>query len=251
MNNDKSDYQRGLLYFFCLMICICSLFITIPDGDNLYYKLLGLFGISPGIELGTTTLYIYMLIPLGAAILSARKVLKYWQDYGSRFKEYTFVLRFLPVIISVLILFVSTDTLAPSCIDRMYYSVISQHKGLQSIICYSEGNSLEFEFTGNIRTYLCDITFTNLGNETLEFKAKLIYNDAQDNQKVFQINDSNEDGIFILHPKQSLKYNRKFTEYYQTTSSSGYGVIEESTVVLLNGEEQYTPKLLVRHPNSF
>ena len=249
MSKDKSEYQKGLLYFCCLMVCIC-LFFTTPDGDNLFYKFLGLFGISSGIRLGNATLYIYMLIPLIAAILSIRKVLEYWWSYGLRFREYKFVLRYLPVIISVLVFSISTNTLSPSGIDRIYYFIISQRKGLQPIICYPAGNSLRFYFTGNIRTYSFDITFRNLGKETLEFKAKLIYNFDQENQEVYLKNDNNEVEIFTLQPKQCLEYNRKFTEYYQTTNSSGGAEFRTFTVVLLNDSIQYSPKLLIRHPNN-
>jgi len=103
MNQDKSDYRRGLIFFCVATICIISFFAA-PDGEPLLYKFIGLFGLAPGISLGASgTLYIYALVPIAIIILSARKILKYWHGYGARFKEYNALLRFLPVIIAGII----------------------------------------------------------------------------------------------------------------------------------------------------
>ena len=83
MKELKSEYKRGLLYFGILMLCILLLFTT-PDGKSIYYGLLGLLGINPGIPIGSgTTLYIYGIIPLAAIIVCIRKVFIYWRGYGS------------------------------------------------------------------------------------------------------------------------------------------------------------------------
>ena len=95
------------------MFCVFSWFTT-PDGDTLFYKLIGLFGLSPGIPVGSSsTLYIYMFLPLIAAIVSIRKILRYWHGYGTKFKECSTILRYLPALIVIPILLFS-NVVTPS-----------------------------------------------------------------------------------------------------------------------------------------
>ncbi|MCL2773511.1 MAG: hypothetical protein FWD71_09195 [Oscillospiraceae bacterium] len=235
MNKEKSDYRRGLLYFACLMICIC-LFFTTPDRDTLFYKFLGLFGIKPGINIGNNaTLYIYMLIPLIAGILSIRKVLAYWRSYGIKFKEYNVFLRFLPGFIIVLVFLFSAN------INSIYYTVIGLRGGLQSIVYYSDSyNDFSFNYTENIQTYSYYLTFKNCSNKTVEFSVKLTeYDDFPD----VLIKDYNgEVKTFILPPKQTGTYTGKFTENAKTKYSSANGSYPADSIILLNDKEQYSPK---------
>jgi len=98
VSENKSDYRRGLLFFCIVMVCVIS-FFTAPGGEPFLYKFIGLFGLSPGISLGSGTLYIYGLVPIIVIVLSIRKILKHWYSYGARFRGYNVFLRFLPVII--------------------------------------------------------------------------------------------------------------------------------------------------------
>ena len=121
---NKSDYINGLLFFILVLFCVCLTFQT-PDGDNLFYKLLGVFRINPGIRLGANiSLHIYPLIPLTATIVSVKKILKYWQGYGLKFKEYNVFLRWLPVIIAIVVYLFSAN------IDSIFYALIGFEEGM-------------------------------------------------------------------------------------------------------------------------
>jgi len=245
MNESRSDYRRGLLYFGCLMVCIC-LFFTTPDGDSIFNKVLGLLGISPGIPLGNNgMLYIYGLIPLAAIILCTIKVFKYWRGYGSKFKEYNVFLRVLPVIIVLPVLFFS-NIVSPSGIDRIYGAVISQRTGLQAITYNPTNDLLSYDYSGNSRTYSYDFTFSNHSNEPLAFNVELVYHDMASSQEVYVRDANGAIKTFTLSPKQSAYFNGEFTEYHQTTSDYSGGQAAFS-VVLLNENEQYSPKPLVRY----
>jgi len=243
MNKDKSDYKQGLLCFICLVICI-GLFFTVPDGDTLLYKFLGLFGLSPGIPVGkNSTLYIYMLIPLIGAIASLKKVFKYWQGYGSRFTSYNFFLRHLPTFIVIVVLFIS-NMVYPSIIDRAYFAIISQRSGLRAVTYYGS-DTLEYKYTGNIRTYSCDLLFMNHSNDIVNFNVKLIFDHHEGDQEVFVKDDNGQIKVFTLSPKQITGHYGQFTEYHQTDYDSGGGSGIFS-IILLNDREQYSPKRLVR-----
>ena len=246
MDYDKLDFRKGLLYFTCLVFCVC-MFVTTPDGVSLFHNFLGLFGISPGIPLGSnSTLYIYMLIPLIAGIVCLKKTLKYWHSYGSRFKEYKFYLYRLPIIIVIVPVLLFSNIVTPSGIDRIYYSLLSQRSGIQAITFYS-ANNLRYEFTGNNRTFFYDFTLTNHGSESVEFQVKIEYRDSDGFQEVLVSDDNGNNRIFALPPKQGVSYRGNFTFHHQTTydSGSGQGIY---TIVLLNDNEQHQPKELVRYP---
>lgn len=245
MDNEKSDYQKGLLYYCCLMICICSFFTT-PDRDTLFYKFMGLFGISPGIQIGeNATLYVYMLIPLLIAILSIRKVFAYWWHYGSRFREYSKFLRYFPLLITVVVFLVSAN------MENIFYAVISRRSGLQSVVCYATNDrQLSYKFTGNIRTYSYDLTFENWGDEIIECKVKFLNDEVNsyDLPDTFIKDDNGEVKIFTLLPRQKTNYKSEFTEYHKTEDSSGVGYYSRPSFVLLNDDEQYSPKPIIKSP---
>jgi hypothetical protein len=254
-HSDKSDYRKGLLYFCCLITCI-SLWLTTPDGDTLFYKFLGLFGLSPGIRLrDNSTLYIYMLIPLIAAIFSLNKVFKYWHGYGSRFREYSSLLRTLPVFIIAIPVLLGSNIMHPSGMDHIYNAAISQRSGLQAVTCYAANEQLSYEFTGNNWTYSYDLAFDNHGNEAVEFNVKLLCNIWDDIQEAIIKDDNGQTKTFILPPKQMAYFTGEFTAYHQTTtgSGSGNGTLSGNdmwgfSVVILNDNEQHSPKRLVRRP---
>lgn len=245
MNNIKSDYRKGLIFFFILMICIFSCFMT-PDGDTLFYKFIGLFGLSPGIPLGSATLYIYMLVPLIAAIVSIKKVLKYWKNYGSKFKEYNIFLRYLPVFIAIPIMLFS-NIITPSLLDRAYFAVISQRNGLQSVTHYSTNKNLKYEFSGNIRTYSYEFALGNHSSETVKFNVKLAFENVDGLQEIFITEDSGELKTFSLPPKQLSFFAGEFIEHRQTMYQSGGGTAVFS-IVLVHDDEQYSPKQLKQQP---
>jgi hypothetical protein len=246
INSDKSDYRRGLLYFCGLLVCIC-LFFTTPDGESIFYRILGLFGIKPGIAIGSnSTLYVYWLIPIAAAIICIKKALKYWQGYGLKFKKYNYFLRVLPIIIIVPVFLVSTNMVSPSGIDRIYYAVVSQRSGLQAVTYSSADNFIEYQFSGSAWTYSYNITLENHGKDTLAFNIKLIPDRHERFREAF-IRDSNgEVTVFILRPRERSSISgRTIEHHYQSTYGSGKGSGTFS-VVLINDYEQTSPDRITR-----
>ena len=246
MNEAKSNYLRGLLYFCCLMVCVCMWFVT-PDGDTILYKILGLFGISSEIPLWTGgTLYIYMLMPLTAGIVCAGKILRYWGYPGSIFRKGNFLPRFIPLLILIpVLLFSNTGILSPPVIDRVYYAVTGQRDGLQSIVFYSDDdNAMRYSHTGNDWTFTYDLTFANCGGDILEFSVKLTSN-TRYLHDVFIKDESGKTKVFTIEPKQVITISGELAEHIENTSGSGGGIYSLS---IINEDEQHSPKPLVKHP---
>jgi len=245
MKNDKSCYRRGLIYYCGAIICFC-LFLTTPDGESFFKKLIGSFGISQGIRLGNNgTLYIYGIVPIAAGIVCIRKALKYWQGYGSRFKDYSILLRVLPLIIIVPVVLVSTNIVPPSGIDRIYYAAISQRNGLQAITYSSADRYLEYRYSENAWSYSYNIKLENHGNDTLTFNIKLIPEGHEGFHEAF-IRDENGDIIvFTLLPYQRSAFSGDTIEHLQSAyaSVSGSGIF---SIVLTNDYEQFSPKRIIR-----
>ena len=241
MNFDKSDYVRGLIHYCVLMVCICSFYKT-PDGDSLFYKFLGLFGISPGISIGNNaTLYIYSLVPLALAVYCIVGIFKYWYSYGLRFKKYNIFVRWLPIVIIIPVLLLS-NFIYPSMIDRAYYAAISQRDGFRAVTHYVTDRYIRYEFTRTDRTFSYDFILTNHGKEAVEFNVKLSYENTDGIENdVVVLESSGELKSFVLQPKQSSRYNGEFTAYVHTTYESGSGDSIFS-VVLFSDNEQYSPK---------
>ena len=93
MEELKSEYKKGMVYFGGLMICLCLL-LTTPDGVNIYMRLLGLVGLNRGIPIGDgSTLHLYGLPLLIAFIFCIKKILLHWRSYRSKFRELNTFLR--------------------------------------------------------------------------------------------------------------------------------------------------------------
>jgi hypothetical protein len=186
-----------------------------------------------------------MLIPLYAAIVCIKKILKYWQGYGSKFKHYNVLLRNLPLLIAIAILSFSS-VITPSLIDRMYFATISQRNGLQSISYYDTDKPIIIKFSENNRTISYDFAFGNHSNETVEFIVELMHLD--DLQEVFIKEDNGELKIFSLPPRRLTFFRGEFTEYHQAGYGNGSLTTRMFSVVLINDDEQYSPKPLARRP---
>jgi hypothetical protein len=246
MKELKSEYKRGLLYFGGLMICIC-LWFTTPDGVNIYHGILGLFGISPGIPIGSgATLYIYGLLPLIATIICIKKVFVYWRGYGTRFKEFNAFLRLLPLFIALPVILLS-NVIQPSLIDRMYYAILSQKNGLQAVSFFSAEDNLRYTFTGNYRTFTYCLALGNHSAEDVEFHLVFSYRDMDGMQEVYFMDATGDVKLFTLAPRQLTHYSGEFTAYIPTPYESGSGRSVFS-VILLNENEQHKPAVLVRRP---
>ena len=247
MNNTKTDFLKGLTYFLCLTVCVCLFFKT-PDGDTLLYELLGLFGISPGIPIGTNaTLYIYMLAPQAAGILFAIKAWKYWKNYREKFKGLHAALRFLPVFIILLIYF-AMRMLHPSVIERAYYTELSRRGGLRSVACYAPDHPFQFRTDQAGRTYSYAFTLANYGDEALEFNVELLRSRPADFLSDTLVKD--EDGqpkVFKLFPRQIERFIGEFTDPEHNNNVSGNGF----SIALINGGELYEPDNLVDRPSFF
>jgi len=228
------------------MICILLLFTT-PDGKSIYYGLLGLLGINPGIPIGSsTTLYIYGIIPLVAIIVCIRKVFVYWRGYGSRFKELNTFLRVVPLLV-VLPVIVFSNVVQPSLIDRVYFALLSQRSGLQAVSLYSAEDNLSYAFTGNNRTFSYNLVLGNHGNEDVEFQLVFSYQDMDGMQEVYFCDENGDATVFVLSPRQLAHFSGEFTAYIPTSNDSGSGGSKYS-VILLGEDEQYKPAHLVRRP---
>ena len=246
MTTTKQDYKKGLLFFCGIAICILS-FVTTPDGESLFHKLIGLIGIGPGIHIGDdVTLYIFMLIPIAAGIWFGKKVFKYWRGYGERFKELSILLRSLPVTILVAI-FIATSAINPSVVDRIYFFVISRQQGLRSITV-SAPHTLAYEYSGDYRTYSYTIWLNNHGSEAQEFSVKLLYEDLDGRHKVMVRDEDGDIKIFTLMPGQPSSFSGEFAVprdiWDSWRSFNGFF----SAVILVSDDEQHRPDLLVRRP---
>ena len=246
MDKEKSDYLKGLLYFGCLIICVC-LFFTTPDGDTLFYELLRLFGISPGIRIGHNgILYAYMLAPGAASVIFAIKMFGHWKNYRDRFKGLHPLLRFFPVFIAVLI-YLAVYGIHPSAINRAYYSELSRREGLQSISFYAPDTPFQFRTDETGRTYSYVFTLANHGDEPLQFNVELLHhNSAYLSVSDTLVKDANgEPMVFTLYPKQISRFIGEFTEPQQTDYISGNGF----SIAMINGDERIEPPALVERPN--
>jgi len=223
------------------------MFFSTPDGESFFYNLLRLVGISPGIPVGAnSTLYIYGIIPIAAAIVCVKKVLRYWQGYGLRFKCYNVFLRALPIIIIVPLFLVSTNMImSPSGIDRIYYAVISQRNGLQATTFSSTSNFLEYEFSGDTWKFTYNFTLENHGNETLEFNIVLTPKGHGGFPEALIRDENGEAKTFTLLPTQRMHVMGESIDYRQTADSSGSGRGTFS-IILINDHEQFSPKQIVR-----
>ena len=241
----QSEHKRGTLYFGGLMICICLL-LTTPDGVSIYLRLMGLLGINLSFPIGSGTLYLYGLPPLIAIIVCIKKVLAYWRDYRSRFKELNAFLRMLPVLVALPVIMLS-NVLQPSLIDRMYFAALSQQSGLQAVSFYSAEDNLRYWFLGNHRTITYNLTLGNHGDEYVEFHLVFSYQDMDGIQEVYFIDENGDAKLFTLAPRQLAHYSGEFTVYTPTSYESGNGQSIFS-VVLLSEDEQHRPARLVRRP---
>jgi len=250
MDNIKSDYRKGLLYFGFLMVCISTTFTT-PDGESIFHNFLGLFGISPGIPMGEhSTLYVFMLVPIIAGVICVKKVFRYWRGYRLKFKECNVLLRALPLVIVIPVLLLSNLIITPSGIDRIYFSVLSQRPGLQAVT-FQPVSHLNYTFTGSDRTYSYNFNLTNHGDETVEFNVKLVYIDWSSRDHEFNytealITDNRAEAKeFVLLPGQSANFRGSFMTYLPMEADGGSftGVF---SVMLLNEYEQHSPTRLVR-----
>lgn len=240
------EYKRGLLYFGSLMICICLLFTT-PDGVSIYYGLLGLIGINPGIPIGSnSTLYIYGIVPLALIIICIKKVLAYWRGYGMRFKELNVFLRLLPLLVVMLVIMLS-NVVQPSLLDRMYFAMLSQRSGLHAISFYSADDNLRYRFTANNRTFTYSFALGNHGDEDLEFHMLIFYQDKDGEQNVYFSDEHGDAKLFVLAPQQLSNFSGDFTVNIPTHYDSGSGSSVFS-VILLNEDGQHKPVRLIRCP---
>ena len=133
----------------------------------------------------------------------------------------------------------------PSVIDRIYYAIVSQRNGLQSVSYYTSEDWLSYEFEENAWSYSLNLTFKNHGNKPIKFYVKLVPESSVPYPEAIIKDDAGEIKVFALSPNQIISYHCEFTDYIQTTPHSGSGSGGFS-IVLLNEHEQYAPKPIVR-----
>ena len=249
MDNCRADFQRGLIYFCCLMTCVVLAFTT-PDGYPLLNKLLGLLGISPVIEFGSSgTFYFFNTVLAIIAIFSLVKTRIFWKGYGFILRGCNAKLRFLPTIIALSVFLISNMAMSPSVIDRIYFYIISQRTGLQAVTFYTY-NNINFTFNGNNRRYSYDMFLSNHSNERLEFNVLLVYEPEFPGvyQEVLITDENGQARTFSLAPRQSGRFTDEFDVYHPTEFTSGFGSQLQFYIVLLNDNEKYIPSPLARHP---
>ena len=249
MENIKSEYKRGMLYFSGLMICICLLFTT-PDGINIYMRLLGLFRLNRGIPIGSNaTLHIYGLPILIAIIFCIKKIFLHWRSYGSKFRELNICLRLLPIFVALPVILLS-NMFQPSLIDRIYFSMLSKQSGLQAVSFYSTDGNLRFWSSGNHTTITYNLALGNHSDEHLEFQLIFLYQDMEGTQEVCYTDENSNAKLIALAPRQFAHFAGDFT-VYTPMSYGGFSGQSVFSVVLVSNDEQHTPTRLVRRPLGF
>ena len=235
IDKEKSDFIKGLPYFIGAAICLC-LSMQTPDGENLFYKFLGLFGISPGIRLSdNSTLYIYGLIPGIIIIICILKIFRYWQSYGIKFKNFNIFIKLLPVVIALVVFVFSANI-----INNIFFNTVSRRDRVQAVIYYND-SEFRYEFSGSIRNYIYSLNFENLGDEAVEFKVKFTLAQKYGSREMFIIDDnSREEKIFKLEPNQARNYSGSFGELHEDYIIIERGVIP--VILLLNDEDRHEPK---------
>ena len=235
IGEDKSDFLRGWLYFIGSVVCLCLCMRT-PDGEILFYKFLGLFGVSPGIRLSdNSTLYIFGIIPAIIIIICVRKLFKYWQGYGVKFKNFNIFIRLLPVLVAVIVFIFSV-----TIINSVYYSSVSRRDGVQAVIYYND-SEIRYEFSGHIRDYIYSLNFENLSDKAVQFKVKFALDSRYDSREMFIIDDnSREAKIFRLEPNQARSYSGSFGELHEDYIIIERGIIP--VIILLNDEGEHELK---------
>ena len=244
----KSDYLRGLMFFICTIVCICS-FFTAPNGESLFHNFLGLFGIAPGIPMGgNSTLYIFMLIPLVTGIVCIRKVFRYWQDYGLRFREYNILARALPAVIAILVFF-STNAVHPSVIDRLYFFALSQQNGLRAVSVYfpHDWQFITFHASEGSRTYSYGFVLSNHSRDAHAFNVKVLYWDWNGLNETLITDMYGEAKVFTLFPRMSQTFSGEFTVPHESWDE-GSNFRGMFSLVLVDSTGQYEPDILVRWP---
>ena len=242
MDTNKRDYWRGLVHFSLAVLCV-SAFFTTPDGDALLFKFLGLFGLSPGIPVGGgATLYIFPLLPLGLGFLSLRKVLKYWQGYGVRFRAFNPLLRFFPVLIAGVALVFSGMFFSPTLVDRLYFAHVGRQSGLQAVTVYTGENQLRWALREETQLSVQDFVIQNHGSDTVTFYVKLVPDHF--GEAVVIADAAGAPQAFTLDPNQQTWRDG---EFFMPNSTGIYGNGSGTfTVVLFNAEDEHRVTPLVR-----
>ena len=243
MEELKSEYKKGMVYFGGLMICII-ISLTAPDGINIYMRLLGLFGLNRGIPIGSdATLHIYGLPLLIAYIFCIKKIFTHWRGYRSRFSELNICLRLLPIFVALPVVLM-TNMFHPSLIDRMYFSILSRQSGLQAVSFYTTDNNLRFWSTENHRTFAYNLSLGNHSDEYLSFHMVFLYQDGEGSQEVYLVDENGDVRLLTLPPRQLINFVGEFSVMFYGTSG-GSSIF---SVVLVSGDDQHRPARLVRRP---
>ena len=246
MDTNRLDYRKGLIYLCGLVVSILFLF-TAPDGETFFHKLLGLFGIAPGIPLwGGATLYIFMGIPIAAGIFCARRTFKHWRGYHKRFRELNPLLRDAPWTI-LFLLFLVTISFTPSVQDRIYFQVVRRQTGLRAVTVSTIDERIGIESIGHYKTYTYGFIFNNHGHEVQTFNLKLLYDEWEDSQEVFVTDDTGDIKTFTLPARRSTVFVGAFTVHNEQWVYRGY-YTRLFSVVLVNENERHNPNFLVRPP---
>jgi hypothetical protein len=242
MNDNKRDYWRGLVYFTVIVVCV-SLVFTTPDGQPLFYGLLGLFRLSPGIAIGASgTLYIYPLVPIALVILSVAKILKYWQGYGVRFRAFNPLLRFFPVLIAGVALVFSGMFFSPTLVDRLYFAHVGRQSGLQAVTVYTGENQLRWALREDMQLSVQDFVIQNHGSDTVTFYVKLVPDHF--GEAVVIADAAGAPQAFTLDPNQQTWRDG---EFFMPNTTGIYGNGSGTfTVVWFNAESGHRVAPLVR-----
>jgi hypothetical protein len=253
METVKSDYYKGLIFFVILAVTIVSFFQT-PDGENLFFKFLGLFNINPYIRLGGNgKLYVISFIPVISVIICIRKILQYWQGYGVRFNDLRIYLRYFPLVILVFIFLLGGKFISPRLIDRAYYAVIGSREGVRAVTYHynnSFNDTLRYTFSDNAMTYHYDLTLHNHGNDTVSFNMILthpyflidhsaMYYDFEKEIEIIITDDSNRPVEYVLPSKTRTRIAGSFTARQNERDYSitgGEGNTSSFHIILTDGE---------------
>ena len=244
MNSDKKDFLIGLIYFFGIVILVLS-FFTAPDGVALFNKFIGIFGLDEGIKFGTTTLYIWGLIPIAGVIFCFKKARKHWWNFNERFENINIVLRSIHVIV-VVVLYFAVMGIHPSLIDRIYFSSVARQSGLRAITIYAPDSRLNIESNGSQSTFSFsrDILICNHSDDFQTFNVKIVY-EGFEQHEAFVTDSNGEIKAFRLAPRSLMNFSG-FTSHNDVFMNGNY--FGNFSLILINDYEQHHPNFLIRRP---
>ena len=236
-----------------VIFCV-FLFFESPFGESNFNELLMVFGISPGIPMGSnSTLYIYGFLLIAALVICIKRVFKYWHSYGLRFKDYHFVLKYLPLIIGLPLIMQSFITINPSLTDRMYFFILSRQRGVNAVTYHMPSDFRVTTHDGENLIHSYSIIFQNHGNTPVAFTVILGWDNfpfspIESRNEVLIMDANNNPKTITIAPRASAFFNGDFIAGLDEPDNGWWGDLSISSdwvyVLLADNGREYRPRRL-------